>query len=189
MNWITFDIETYSPGGLERIDTNEFRVSVCGAYFSWTQEYVAFLEDDIEEFLRVLPHVDLVVGYNHEWFDLPVLQKYASFQLSELPTYDIMLEIEKKIGYKLKLDDVCKANLGTQKTDTYEQFKHYYKDKNWLPLIDYCMHDVKLTEQIFGIIQNRQELKYIDLLETKKVLLDPPNPGKRTISQVAESIF
>lgn len=189
MNWITFDIETYSPGDLNRIDTNEFRVSVCGAYFSWTQEYIAFLEDDIQEFLNILPQVDLVVGYNHNWFDLPVLQKYANFQLSELPTYDIMVEIEKKIGYKLKLDDVCKANLGTQKTDTYEQFRHYYKDKNWEPLIDYCMHDVKLTEEIFEIILSNQKIKYVDLLETKSILLDTPTPGTRIISPVAESIF
>jgi len=193
MNFITFDIETYSPSRLEKIDTNEFRVSVCGAYLSWTGEYLAFLEDDIKDFLELLRQADVVVGYNHLWFDLPVLQKYADWDLIKgTNNYDIMVELEKKIGYKLKLNDVCKANLSDDiKTDSYETYKHYYWDKNWYPLIDYCMNDVRLTNDIFLQILNTKKLKYQNLHQTMEVELDSPQIGEKVEIQTVkmDSIF
>lgn len=193
MNFITFDIETYSPGNLDRIDTKEFRASVVGCYVSWMDEYLAFIEDTVTDFIELMKSADLIIGYNHLWFDLPVLQKYADYNLLDLPSYDIMIEAEKKIGYKLKLDDLCKANLGSAKTDSYEVYKHYYAEKKWAPLIDYCMHDVKLTNQLFLKIVNEGKLLYNDLLDTKEITFDAPKPGKLKLqnqnSSVVDSIF
>jgi DEAD/DEAH box helicase domain-containing protein len=189
MNFITFDIETYSPSELEKIDVNEFRTSVIGAYISWIDEYIAFMEKDVQAFLKILKKADLVIGYNHLWFDLPVLQKYADFDLKKLPSYDLMLEIEKKIGFKVKLDDVCKATLGSKKTDSYEVYKHYYKEKNWEPLIDYCMHDVKLTNDLFLLALDKKPLKYIDLLDIKEIYLDSPTPGVAKFQEEVDAIF
>jgi DEAD/DEAH box helicase domain-containing protein len=189
MNFITFDIETYSPSDLNKIDVNEFRTSVIGAYISWIDEYVAFMEKDVGVFLKLLKKADLVIGYNHLWFDLPVLQKYSDYDLKKLPSYDIMLEIEKKIGFKVKLDDVCKSTLGSKKTDSYEVYKHYYKDKNWEPLIDYCMHDVKLTNELFLLAMDQKPLKYVDLLDVKEILLDLPTPTSVKFEEEIESIF
>ena len=121
-----------------------------------------------------MPHVDLLVGYNQLWFDLPVLQKYATFDLKNLPNYDILVELEKKLGYKVKLNDLCKVNLEETKTDSFEHFKHYYWRKQWLPLIDYCMHDVRLTNQLFQLIVSTGKLKYPDMHEIKEVNLDQP---------------
>lgn len=190
MNYVTFDIETYHPERLDEMNTEKFRVSVVGAYFSWLDEYIAFLEADTKDFLNLLKKSDLVIGYNHIWFDLAVLQKYADFDLKGLPNYDIMLEIEKKIGYKVKLNDICKANLGTSKTDSYSTYKDYYWDANWFPLIDYCMHDVKLTNQLFLQIMNTGKVKYPDMHQIREVQLDKPDTNtRRTIVEENESIF
>ena len=192
MNYITFDLETYSPSDANRIDTSELKVSVLGAYISWENKYLAFLEDQLPVFIDLMKECDLVVGYNHCWFDLPVLQKYAKFNLKSLPTYDIMLEVEKKLGFKVKLDDLCKATLGQQKTDHFETYRNYYKDKNWLPLIDYCMHDVLLTEKLFRLAVEGKPLKYEDLLATKEILLEKPVAGQmeETVETMqVESIF
>ncbi len=191
MNYITFDIETYSPSGLEKIDVNEFRVSVTGAYISWIDEYIAFLEEDTKTFIDLLKKADLIIGYNHIWFDLSVLQKYSDIDLKKLPCYDIMLEIEKKIGFKVKLDDVSKATLNSKKTDSYEQYKHYYAEKKWAELIDYCMNDVKLTEELYRLVLEGKPLKYTDLLETREVILDMPRIQQKKQVSVpeVESIF
>ena len=194
MNYITFDIETYSPSDLDRIDVKEFRCSVCGAFISWLNEgkgeYIAFLEDNIKEFLILLKHADLIIGYNHIWFDLPVLQKYADFDLLKLPCYDIMLKVEQKIGSKLRLNDLCKANFeGDLKTDSYSVYRHYHKDGKWLELIDYCMNDVRLTEQLFQQILTTKKLTYYDLHIQKEIIMDTVEFGKVEIQQGAESIF
>ncbi|NJL96703.1 hypothetical protein HC864_02695 [Candidatus Gracilibacteria bacterium] len=96
MNYIVFDIETYNPDGNDKIDTSAMRVSVIGCYISWLDEYIAFIEGDEKDFLNILKQAELVVGYNHIWFDLPVLKKYAQWDIMSLPNYDIMVEIEKE---------------------------------------------------------------------------------------------
>ena len=194
MNYITFDIETYSPSELNHIDTKEFRVSVCGAFISWLNDgkgvYIAFLEENIKDFIELLKHCDLVIGYNHLWFDLPVLQKYADFNLLQLPCYDIMVKVEEKIGFKLKLNDLCKANFEEDiKTDTYSVYRHYHKQGKWLELIDYCMNDVRLTEQLFRQILDTKALVYYDLHVLKPIYMDEVIFGKREIQVGAESFF
>jgi hypothetical protein len=175
MNYITYDIETYHPERLDEFSVSKFRVSVIGAYISWTDQYVAFLEPDVGEFLKLVKQADLLVGFNHIWFDNAVLAKYADYNLNtEVNNYDIMLEFEKKAGHKIKLDDLAAGTLGRNKTDHFSQFVHYYWDKEWSKLIDYCMHDVKITEELFRLILDGQPVKYKDLLANKEQILDLP---------------
>jgi RNase_H superfamily len=175
MNYITYDIETYHPERLDEFSVSKFRVSVIGAYISWTDQYVAFLEPDVGEFLKLVKQADLLVGFNHIWFDNAVLAKYADYNLNtEVNNYDIMLEFEKKSGHKIKLDDLAAGTLGRNKTDHFSQFVHYYWDKKWSKLIDYCMHDVKITEELFRLILDGQPVKYKDLLANKEQILDLP---------------
>jgi len=190
MNYITFDIETYSPSDLNQIDTSEFRTSVIGAYFSWEDKYIAFLEENAAEFIALMAKADLIVGFNQIWFDLPVLQKYADYNLLNLPNYDILKEFEKQAGFKIKLNDLCKANFdGDVKTDTYEQFKNYHKEGKWLELIDYCMNDVRLTNNLFLKILDGQPLKYYDLHNQKEVVLNKPVAGKLLVEESSDRIF
>lgn len=181
MNYITFDIETYNPeenmktAGRSKIDTNKFKVSTIGAYFSWLDEYIVFWEEDAVEFTNLLRYADLVVGYNHIWFDLPVLQKYAAYNLKELPVFDIMVEVENKIGYKLRLNDLAKQNLEIVKTDSFEKFRTYHLEDKWHELSYYCMHDVKITEDLFKMVLKGTPLKYADMLNQREVLVDKPN--------------
>jgi DNA polymerase elongation subunit (family B) len=189
MNWITFDIETYSPTKSDKINTSELRVSVIGAYISWTNEYVAFMEADTKTFIELMKKADLIIGWNHGWFDLPVLQKYSDFDLSKLPIYDIMLEMEKVVGNKLKLDNVAKANLGESKTDSYEVFKHYHWNKEWYKLIDYCMNDVRLTNLLFVKAQNNEDIAYYDLHTLRTVRVAIPQIGEKVEEVYMESFF
>jgi RNase_H superfamily len=194
MNYIVFDIETYSPSNLNRIDTKEFKVTVLGAFISWLNngqgEYLAFFEKDIKIFLDLMWTCDLIIGYNQLWFDLPVLQKYSDRNLLALPNYDIMIEVEKKIGFKLKLDDLCKANFEEDiKTDTFTTYRHYHSQGKWVELVDYCMNDVRLTHQLFLKILNTKNLNFYDLHILKQIPLDEPVPGKVEIQDSTESIF
>jgi hypothetical protein len=67
-----------------------------------------------------------------------------------LPNYDMLKEVEKKLGHRLRLDDLCKATFDNDvKTDTYEQYRNYHKEGKWLELIDYCMNDVRFNSSTF----------------------------------------
>jgi DNA polymerase elongation subunit (family B) len=194
MNYITFDIETYTPEDKlsitnGRIDTKLMQTSVTGAYISWLDKYIVFWEEDITDFIALLKEADLIVGFNHVWFDLPVLQKYADYNLlSTLHCYDILTEVEKKVGYKLKLDNLAKNNLAHSKTDSYANFKDYHLQNKWSELANYCMHDVLITEQIFQLILKKTPLKYNDMLSIKEAVLDLPTL-KRDIVASHEELF
>lgn len=182
MNYITFDIETYTPQDennpkgvfSSKIDPKAMRTSVVGAYFSWLDKYLVFFEDQVPEFVRYLKYADVIVGFNHIWFDVPALQKYADYPLSSLHCYDILVEFEKKVGYKVKLDDLAKNNLKTSKTDSFANFRTYHLEGKWFELADYCMHDVLITEMLFRMVRAGKPLKYSDMLTTKEVILDMP---------------
>jgi hypothetical protein len=190
MNYINFDIETYNPSKSDKFSINEFRVSVAGAYISWIDKYVAFLEEDILDLIELFKEADLIVGYNQISFDLAVLQKYTKFNLQSLPNYDILKEIEKILGFRLKLDNICEANFGEDvKTDSYEKFKHYYWDKKWFELIDYCMNDVRLTEKIFRKIRNEEQVFYTDLYQKKEILLPIPTLKKIKKAETEEEVL
>lgn len=178
MNYITYDIETYTPEEFDqnKIDTKVMRVSCIGAYISWTDQYVAFLEEGTEEFLKLLKAADLVVGFNHIWFDNQVLQKYASYDLNkDLNNYDLMVEAEKKLGFKLKLDKMAEDNLGTHKTDSFEVYRHYHRDGKMAELIDYCMNDVLITERLWQRIQNHWSLVFNDFGNQREILFNEPS--------------
>lgn len=191
MNYITYDIETYHPEKSEEFNVSKFRVSVVGAYISWIDEYIAFLEEDIGTFLGLVREADLLVGFNHIWFDNAVLAKYADYNINtDVNNYDIMLEFEKVVGHKIKLDDLAAGTLGRNKTDHYEQFVNYYWNKEWGKLIDYCMHDVKITQELFEMVLDGKALEFKDLLGKKQALLAKPTLSERKVMSTAmESIF
>ncbi len=182
MNYITFDIETYIPEGVpdrigSKLNVEAMRVAVIGVYYSWIEggSYIAFLEENVSDFLASLQVADCVIGYNHIWFDNTVLQKYADFDLKTLPNWDLMQEAEKSLGFKPKLDDLCKSNLGTQKTDSFETYRNYYRDGKMFELTDYCMHDVLLTERLHQLVQKNGHLLYSDAFKTRQIMITPPN--------------
>lgn len=191
VNYITYDIETYHPERSNEFNVSKFRVSVIGAYISWIDKYVAFLEEDVGAFLELVKEADLLVGFNHIWFDNAVLAKYADYNLNtDINNYDIMLEFEKVVGHKIKLDDLAAGTLGRNKTDHYEQFVNYYWDKEWSKLIDYCMHDVKITQELFMRVLEGKQLMYNDLLGKKQINLALPTLGeRRVVANAMESIF
>lgn len=191
MNYITYDIETYHPDRLNEFSVSKFRVSVIGAYISWTDQYIAFMEEDVGAFLKLVAQADLLVGFNHIWFDNAVLAKYADYNLNtSINNYDLMLEFEKQAGHKVKLDDLAAATLGKHKTDHYEQYMNYYWDKKWFELIDYCMHDVKITEELFQKVLNGEVMKYKDILGMKELIFNQPVVARKQIAENSmDSVF
>jgi DNA polymerase elongation subunit (family B) len=185
MNYITFDIETYDPnitleninsspmGG--RIDTEKINVSVIGAYVSWIDQYLAFFEEDVVDFMNLMREADLIVGFNHLWFDIPVLKKYSSYDVKTLHCYDIMAEFEKKAGHRIKLDSIAEATLGQNKTDSYSVYRSYHLEGKWAELTDYCMHDVLITEKIFRLVLQDRPIMYKDMMSTRQLVLDKPS--------------
>lgn len=171
-NIVYFDLETQRSfgdvGGSMHKD--KMQVSVGVTYSSARGTYEIYAENEMEKLGEELVRADLVVGWNHLQFDYPVLQPYVFHTLAEQTlNLDMMLELEKIVGFRLKLDSVASASLGSGKTadglDALRWWQEHKKSGQFEPLrkiAEYCAFDVKVTKCIHEYALEHGLLKYDD---------------------------
>ena len=149
-NIIVFDIETRNTFRDVGARAHEgLRLSIMVAYFYKDDTYRVYNEENIKEFLILLKEADLIIGFNIKGFDLPVLQKYTSESLQNLPLLDIMYEVMYSCGKRFKLDYLAEGTLGTKKTADGLMAVEFFRDGRMDELIEYCRQDVKLTKDLY----------------------------------------
>src|SRR4051794_33293845 len=116
---VYFDLETQrtanDAGGWAR--KGDMRMSVGVTYSTATGRYEVFGEAQVNELVERLRRADLVVGFNVLNFDYQVLMGYTILDLvAELRTADLMADMEKRVGHRLRLDAVSHATPGLSKT-------------------------------------------------------------------------
>ncbi len=155
-----FDLETQKSaddvGGWGNIHKMGLAVGVV--WDSVDEDYSTYLEADALKLVDKLRTADLVVGFNVIGFDYTVLQPYANekhIDLQEIPTFDMLADVHKKLKHRLSLNNLAECSLGAQKTaDGLESLKWYkeYLAGNKAKLdqiIEYCKMDVKITRDLF----------------------------------------
>ncbi len=155
-----FDLETQKSaddvGGWGNIHKMGLAVGVV--WDSVDEDYFTYLEADALKLVDKLRTADLVVGFNVIGFDYTVLQPYANekhIDLQEIPTFDMLADVHKKLKHRLSLNNLAECPLGAKKTaDGLESLKWYKEylagDKAKLDqIIEYCKMDVKITRDLF----------------------------------------
>ncbi len=158
---IVFDIETQRSfdevGGRDQF--HKLGISVIGAYVYDDKQYLAFEEHEIPEFEKLLKNISAsngrLIGFNIHHFDVPVLQPYISWNLRELPTLDLMADVERGVGFRVSLDNLCSETLGARKSSDGLQAIRWYREGKIEEIKKYCLKDVELTKSLyeFGIQQ------------------------------------
>ncbi len=125
------------------------RVSVAVLHEVPEDKCRAYRENEIQELIEHLKELDLVVGFNISKFDYRVLRAYTTFDLDTLPTFDILSEIHKGLGFRLSLSHLAQATLGRPKGGDGLQAVDWFRQGNWEELIKYCTEDVAITRELF----------------------------------------
>lgn len=160
---IVLDIETQNSfADVGKYDPTLLKVSLVGLYDSATDSYQSFLEPDLGKMWPLLEAADRIIGYNLFGFDYQVLNQYYAGDLMKFTTLDIMLEIEKKIGFRVKLDDVAHATLGVGKSGHGLQAIEFFRRGEIDKLRDYCLMDVKITKEVYEAGLKANTVKYKD---------------------------
>ena len=158
-NVVYFDLETQRSadevGGWARI--GRMGMSVAVVYSSARDEYRIYSEKQVEDLLRELQRADLVVGFNNLRFDYEVLHAYTPLDLRQLPTLDMMVDLEERLQHRLSLEAIATATFGVEKTAEGMQAIQWYKEGKLLEIAEYCCYDVKITRLVhqYGV-QHRQ---------------------------------
>ena len=112
----------------------------------------------------------MVVGYNHVSFDYGVLQAYTLYDLiDQTINCDMLIDVEKELGHRLKLDAIAAATLKAGKTaDGLDALKWWQKYKktgdveHMMNIAEYCCFDVKVTKEVYEYGVKHGHLKYED---------------------------
>ena len=160
-NIVYFDLETQKSaedvGGWGHIIRMGMSIGVT--YSTAQGTYRIYGEKEVSALITDLQRADLVVGFNNLRFDYEVLHGYTSFDLRQLPTLDMMVDLQDQLRHRLSLDSIATATFGVEKTAEGLQALQWYKEGKLLEIAEYCCYDVKLTWLVheYGV-QHRQLL-------------------------------
>ena len=147
---VYFDLETQKiateVGGWGHIDKMGLAVAVL--YHTDKSEYSVYLEKDADQLVADLRRADLVVGFNVLRFDYTVLSAYSVFDFSSVPTLDLMVSLEEKIGHRVGLDAVASATCGIKKTASGLESIQWWREGKHQQVAEYCCYDVKATRMV-----------------------------------------
>ncbi len=147
---VVLDIETANSfADVGKYDPSLLKISLVGVYDYATDKYLSYLEPDLPKLWQLLEQADRIIGYNLFGFDYVVMNTYYPGDFMKFPTLDIMKEIEKSIGFRIKLDDVAHGSLGEGKSGDGLQAIEFFRRGEIDRLRDYCLQDVKVTKEVY----------------------------------------
>ncbi len=150
-NIVYFDLETQRSagdvGGWEKKDRMGLSIGVT--YSTAAGAYRIYGESDASALIDELTAADLVIGFNHISFDYAVLQAYSMWNIAEqVSSLDLLVDLESKLGHRIKLDDIATASLGTGKTADGLDAIRWWREGKILQIAEYCCFDVKVTKMV-----------------------------------------
>lgn len=175
-NIVYFDLETQlgaqDVGGWGHVD--KMRLSIGVTYSTARGTYEIYTEDQADDLVKELQRADCVVGFNVIKFDYTVLTPYTLFDFSQIPTLDLMVSLEKKVGHRLKLDDVAKTTLSLEQAKTADgtDALRWWKEGKLMEIAEYCCYDVKVTKMVHEFGAEHGHVSY----RNKKTLLEQEVP-------------
>src|SRR3989338_3656429 len=173
MRAITFDIESISDScGRGHIDVNEQELTVVAIHDSDTDDYSSYLRDELHKLWPILEGADMLIGFNSDTFDIPLLNRYYPGDLSHMRSLDLLSEVAAVFGRRIRLESLAQATLGKGKSGDGVQAQDWWREGKFDKVKEYCIEDVRLTRALYDYALAHGVLKYKDLRETRDIKLD-----------------
>lgn len=163
MRKIVFDIETeniFSDVGSN--NPADLDMSLVAIYDSETDEYNAYLVEDLSKLWPIIERADMLIGYNSDHFDIPLLDKYYPGDLYGIKSLDLLKEIKNATGRRMKLDQVAEGTLGEKKTGHGLEAIKWWRDGEVEKVKQYCIDDVRITKEIYDYAMANGKLKFAE---------------------------
>jgi DEAD/DEAH box helicase domain-containing protein len=168
MRKITFDIETRNL--FQDVGSNDpaaLDISVVCIHDSQTDTYTSYLQEDFKKLWPILEQADMLITFNGDHFDIPLLNKYYSGDLTKIKSLDLMVEVKNSLGRRIKLDTLAEATLGRNKSGHGLEAITWWQNGEIDKIIKYCIEDVKITKELYDYALKNSILKYKDFTSGK----------------------
>ncbi len=165
-----FDLETQNlfqdVGGRQNI--SKLRVACAVTWSEELGDFSVYWENEVAALGEELKSAQRVIGFNLKEFDYLVLQPYLpGLRFAALPTLDLMLELRRTLGFRLSLDAIASATLGTAKTADGVQSVEWFRTGELQKIADYCKADVEITRCVFEFGREHGFVQYWSKLGSK----------------------
>ncbi|HXA56293.1 MAG TPA: ribonuclease H-like domain-containing protein [Candidatus Acidoferrum sp.] len=147
---IYLDIETQRlshevEGGWRNIQAFGVAVAVTwdrdSGFRHWFEEQAKHLIAELENFTHI-------ITYNGNRFDLEVLRAYGSVDRLRQCSFDVLEELHRRIGRRVKLDQLAKETLGSQKSGDGTQAVGWWRAGDKARVAAYCEQDVAILRDV-----------------------------------------
>ena len=173
MRAITFDIESISDSVVRgHIDVNEQELIVVGIHDSETGEYTSYAKEELPMLWPILERADMLIGFNSDSFDIPLLNRYYPGNLSHIHSLDLLSEVQKVLGRRIRLQSLAEATLGRGKSGDGLKAGQWWREGEKEKVREYCIEDVRLTRELYEYALSHGVLKYKDLRDIRDIKLD-----------------
>ncbi len=173
MRAITFDIESISDSVVRgHLDVNEQELTVVAIHDSATGEYSSYFKEDLPRLWKILEHTDMLIGFNSDTFDIPLLNRYYPGDLSHIRSLDLLSEVQGVLGRRIRLQSLAEATLGRGKKGDGLKAGEWWKEGKKDKVAEYCVEDVRLTRELYDYAVKNGVLKYKDLRDIRDIKMD-----------------
>lgn len=186
MRKIVFDIETknfFSDVG--KNDPALLDIALVAIHDSETDSYSSYLENELTNLWPILEHSDMLIGFNSDHFDIPLLNKYYPGDLTKIKSLDILKEIRNSYGRRMRLDQLAEGTLGQNKTGGGADAMNWWKAGEVEKVRAYCLNDVKLTKDLYDYALANSKLIFKEGGALNEIKLDVSsweNPYKHSLT-------
>lgn len=169
MNLVYFDLESQKlfqeVGGR---DASRLLLA-CGVTWSTQRgDFAVYWEKDASALVAELKSADRVIGFNILHFDYDVLRPYApQVNFRSFRSLDMLQDIQRALNFRLSLDSIARATLGTLKTADGLQSVQWFREGKLEQVADYCKADVDITRRIHEFGRDNGFVYYYSKLGSK----------------------
>jgi DEAD/DEAH box helicase domain-containing protein len=169
---IYFDIETLRlshevEGGWSSIARFGLAVAV-----TWDAEkgFRRWFETDAAALITELAQFDRIVSFNGDRFDFEVLSAYQPVKHLAPKSFDLLVDLHRRLGHRIKLDDLARETLGNQKTGNGLDIVQWWRDGRKEEVCKYCENDVQL---LVDLVTFARKNKYV-VVKSRQLAVDWP---------------
>lgn len=184
MRAITFDIESISDSTVRgHINVQEQELTVVAIHDSLTNEYSSYVKEELPKLWSIIERADMLIGFNSDTFDIPLLNRYYPGDLLHMRSLDLLSEVQKVLGRRVRLQSLAEATLGRGKKGDGLKASEWWKEGKTEKVREYCIEDVRLTRELYDYALMHGVLKYKDLRDIRDIKLDT-SLWERTVGMI-----
>lgn len=173
MRAITFDIESISDSLVRgHVDVAEQELTVVAIHDSETDTYSSYFKEELPKLWPILERADMLIGFNSDHFDIPLLNRYYPGDLTHIRSLDLLGEVQNALGRRIRLQSLAEATLGRGKSGDGLEAGQWWKEGRRDEVAKYCIDDVRLTRELYDYALKNGVLKYKDLRDIRDIKID-----------------